>query len=497
MKFNLPKQTVFLFLIILLASILRFWNFTGNPPGLYWDEVSNGYNAYSILKTARDEYGKFLPTTFRAYDDYRPAFAVYPLVPSIAIFGLNEASVRLPSVIFGILSVLLTYLIVVKLSNNQKLSLLSALLLAISPWHIHLTRAQFEAGYMVFASMTGFYFFLLGLKNFKWMPVSAFLFGISAHSYQGGKVWIPLFLLIITVFYFGQIIKYKWKLFIPLTILAIFGFVYLLDFKNSLIRGKSVSILSEKGSKYELFIKNYLSYYSPNFLFTLGDQMGRHSVPGMGEEYVFEIPLITLGLVVLISQKEKWKKFLLAWVLIAPIAASTSLPSPHALRSLTFIPAFSIIGALGILRLKNLIQNGKFGILIFAGLLLLGFYNMVTYLHLYHIHYPKVNGLDWQEGHREMYSEIKNQYQTYDAINITSIYGRPYMFTLFYLAFDPKAYQAQSENKSKFDKFNFFPPVMSEGNRTLYVITQGNAPERKLIKTIKSKGGETVFEIRE
>lgn len=491
------KKFLFITLILLLASVLRFWNFTGNPPGLYWDEVSNGYNAYSVLKTARDEYGKFLPTTFRAYDDYRPAFAVYTLVPSIAIFGLNETAVRLPSVIFGILSVLLTYLIVRKLSNAVKLSLLSALLLAISPWHIHLTRAQFEAGYMVFASLSGFYLFLLGLKNFRWLPLSAILFGVSAHSYQGGKIWVPLFLLIICAFYFGQIAKYKWKLLIPLTILAIFGSVYLLDLKNSLIRGKSVSILNEKSNKYELFIKNYVSYYSPNYLFTLGDQIGRHSVPGMGKEYIFEIPLITLGLVVLISEKEKWKKFLLAWIIIAPVAASTSLPSPHALRSLTFIPAYSIIGALGILRLRNLIQNSKLRVLVFTGLFLIGFYNMVTYLHLYHIHYPKVNGPDWQEGHREMYAEIKKQYKTYDAINITSIYGRPYMFALFYLAFDPKAYQVQSENKNKFDKFNFFPPVMSVGNKTLYVVTWGNAPERRLIKSIKSKGEETVFEIRE
>ena len=31
-----------------------------NPPGMYWDEVSLGWNAYSILKTGHDEHGRFL-----------------------------------------------------------------------------------------------------------------------------------------------------------------------------------------------------------------------------------------------------------------------------------------------------------------------------------------------------------------------------------------------------------------------------------------------------
>src|SRR3989344_6701054 len=92
-------------LIIVLAAILRFWHVTQTPPALYWDEVSLGYNAYSILKTARDEHGKFLPlTNFGAFGDYKPPAYIYATVPSIAVFGLNEFAVRFPSALFGTLT---------------------------------------------------------------------------------------------------------------------------------------------------------------------------------------------------------------------------------------------------------------------------------------------------------------------------------------------------------------------------------------------------------
>ncbi len=59
------KPTYILCLIILLSLILRFYQLGKNPPSLDWDETAHGYNAYSILKTGRDEYGNKLPLLFR------------------------------------------------------------------------------------------------------------------------------------------------------------------------------------------------------------------------------------------------------------------------------------------------------------------------------------------------------------------------------------------------------------------------------------------------
>ena len=65
------KFPVLLIIIVILAACLRLVALAWNPASLNWDEVSHGYNAYSILMTGKDEWGQLFPlTNFRAYGDY-------------------------------------------------------------------------------------------------------------------------------------------------------------------------------------------------------------------------------------------------------------------------------------------------------------------------------------------------------------------------------------------------------------------------------------------
>src|SRR3989304_6317172 len=106
----------YLLIILGIAIVLRLWKLGSIPPSLTSDEASLGYNAYSILKTGRDEYGQFLPIIFKSFGDYKPGLYVYSTVPFVAFFGLNEFSVRLPSAIAGVIAVWLLYKIVSSLS---------------------------------------------------------------------------------------------------------------------------------------------------------------------------------------------------------------------------------------------------------------------------------------------------------------------------------------------------------------------------------------------
>ena len=47
--------------IIVIAALLRLWGISTNPPSLSWDEVSIGYNAYTILNYGMDEHGVRFP----------------------------------------------------------------------------------------------------------------------------------------------------------------------------------------------------------------------------------------------------------------------------------------------------------------------------------------------------------------------------------------------------------------------------------------------------
>ena len=94
---------------ILINTPLRFYQLGQIPLSLDWDEASNAYNAYSILKTARDEYGKLLPLYSRSFDDYKPPAYMYMEVPAVSIFGLTQFAARLPSAIVGVLTILVIY----------------------------------------------------------------------------------------------------------------------------------------------------------------------------------------------------------------------------------------------------------------------------------------------------------------------------------------------------------------------------------------------------
>src|SRR3989338_6504816 len=104
--------------IIFLAVFLRLYNLSNVPPSVSLDEVSIGYNAFSILKTGADEYGVNFPLLLRAYDNWRPALYVYLVIPFVKIFGLNVVSVRLPSVILSVLTVVATYFLVKELLRH-------------------------------------------------------------------------------------------------------------------------------------------------------------------------------------------------------------------------------------------------------------------------------------------------------------------------------------------------------------------------------------------
>ncbi len=130
--------------IIFIAFFLRFFLLSSVPPSASLDEASIGYNAYSILKTGTDEYGNKFPILLRAYDDWRPALYIYLVIPFVKILGLNALSVRLPSVILSVITVIATYFLVKEIFLNFKnkifLAFVSSFLLAISPWHIYISH---------------------------------------------------------------------------------------------------------------------------------------------------------------------------------------------------------------------------------------------------------------------------------------------------------------------------------------------------------------------
>ena len=85
----MSRNKILLVVILIVSLVLRYYKIDQIPPSLNWDEVSIGYNAFSILKTGKDEWNQFLPVHFKAYGEYKLPVQIYASIPGIYFFGLN------------------------------------------------------------------------------------------------------------------------------------------------------------------------------------------------------------------------------------------------------------------------------------------------------------------------------------------------------------------------------------------------------------------------
>ncbi len=361
--------------ILVLAFLLRLVDLPRHPVGFTPDEASFGYDAYSILKTGKDQWGVSYPLVLRSFGDYKLPLYAYLTIPSVAAFGLSEYSVRVPNVILGAGSVIIVYLLIKKLFD-EKTALASAFLLSISPWHVMLSRGAFEANLTTFFLPLGIWLFLEGLKKPKYLIASAIVLGLNMFSYHTARLLTPLIVGFLIVSN-RKVIKLERSTLIAGVIGGLFLVFAVYFYIIGSSRLSSSSILSVVGSwsasdRYQAvlvgesnffartfnnklitfattFTKNYLSYFSPQFLFTNGPNEATYGmVPGVGVLYLFEIVSL-IGLIVgVIRGYVKNAGLFIFWILISPIPASlTTGPGFAANRAAFMMPALQILLAFG------------------------------------------------------------------------------------------------------------------------------------------------------
>lgn len=367
-------------LIILLASILRIINITSNPKSMYGDELTLVYDAYSILKTGKDQSGEFLPVFF-SMGGGRPPVYIYATIPFVALFGPTALATRSVSILSGVGVVILLYLICDKLIN-KKVALYSAFLASITPWELNLSRAGFESHFALFLGLLGLYSFFCGKTNHIWYFVSALSFVLAMQTYSTYVLTIPFFIILLLTFNgtgnLRQAVKPSILFFLALILSSLLFSVYISlsrgskdRFTNLYIFNKeelqnqlavkvkidrSYSLLDKKlamkfHNRYlenlNVYIENYMNNFGLNFLFLQGDRNPRHNPASMGQLFFFCLPLLIIGFIKLQKTKKKVFQFVLFWILMAPIAASL-VGGPHALRNSFMLPPILILCALGI-----------------------------------------------------------------------------------------------------------------------------------------------------
>ena len=194
---NKRTLIILLALFLLISLVFHLYKINQVPPCLNADEAAHGYNAYSILKTGRDEYGNFLPLRFRSFEDYKLPLYVYLSVPFIKIFGLNDFSIRFLNLIIGILLVPLMYLVVKEIFNDQKIALIASFLTSVSPWIYILSRHAHEGALCAFFTLLSIYFlikFNKKLRFFDFLLTNASLL-LAIFSYHTGRIFLIFIIL--------------------------------------------------------------------------------------------------------------------------------------------------------------------------------------------------------------------------------------------------------------------------------------------------------------
>lgn len=536
------KKTAILISIVILAFFLRFYQLDNNPPSLNWDEVSNGYNAYSILRTGKDEWGTVFPLIFRAYGDFKLPLYIYLTAISEFFFGLNEFSVRLISVLSGVGLTVLAFLITYKLTKVKSASFLASFLVAVSPWSLFVSRIAVEANLGAFLFSLGGYFLISWLDDSKKRNIFlTFLFwGLSMYSYNSCRVLVPISFILLVIF---SLKKRKIKeLIFPILLIMIisipiifqiinksasarFDLVSLIDQGtiNRIIEARYTSKLPNFFSKiifnkptffvYYSFV-NYFKNLSPVYLFFHGGSQYQFSQPLHELLFLVTAPFLILGLIQCFLKKKKYF-ILLIWFIISFIPSAITKDAPHVLRTILVLPIPMVLTAIGYTRLTDFLKN-KFSTkcqiltIIWIIAILFSFYR---WWNDYSLIYRYSYSWAWQYGYKEAVTFIKGNYSKYDHFIITKKYGEPHEFVLFYLKYDPKTYQNDFSKKwdyhadwfwiNGFDKFIFIndwdvPNVICPDGKCALITSSMNYPkEWDKISSINFLDGKPAFDILE
>lgn len=206
---NTRWYTVAVILAFLSGLLLRMVNLNGIPLGLNQDEASIGYEAYSLAHYGIDRNGYAWPVYPITWGSGGGSpLMIYLNVISTSLFGSSIWSLRLVPAFLGSLTLLLFYVILL-MGYGKRTALAGLVVLALTPWHIMLSRWSLDSNTMPFWQLLATFVFLLSLTktrrksdgsgNTFLLCLASFLFGVCMYSYGSANLVIPLTLIFLSI----------------------------------------------------------------------------------------------------------------------------------------------------------------------------------------------------------------------------------------------------------------------------------------------------------
>jgi 4-amino-4-deoxy-L-arabinose transferase-like glycosyltransferase len=443
MKYKL-LEFKFLILIVILGAFLRLYNLDKSPASLNWDEAAWGYNAYSVSVTLHDEYNKFLPIFTRSFDEYKSTLPMYLMIPTIKLFGLNAIGVRLPSAIIGVLSIVLIYLLSKEIFKNEIAANFSAFVFAITPWAVHLSRVYYDANEAMFFLMLGVLLFFKSKMVNKLLPLSVLSFMLSMYTYNSNKIISPLILGFLVFTNWEKLKVYKEihkKISIAILAICLSVFVYLIFQGQAFARVSTTNIFvlwkDESFPKIFYFtwelVGRYIGYFSPYNLFLREPLEPSTVVAGNSLFHPFEFIPWVIGLFYLFKNyKKHWEVFIILLLTPLPAILTWNFFQPGRVMALLFL--FSVLIGVGLSKLPKIV---------YPFVVVLGLLNAFYLFDSINVYLPFRDGGNYQPGFRETVPGVMKSLDQVDQVIIDTPQAQPYIFYLFYGAYDPVKYHKE------------------------------------------------------
>lgn len=357
------KKYILLFLIVALGFFLRSYNIENTPPGVYRDEAFNGVDALNAITHGQWHW-------FYEANNGREGLLINMTAVCFMLFGVSVLSLKLPSIIFGTLTILGTYLLTKELYKKERFALISAFLVATAFWAINFSRISFRANMLPTVLVFSFYFLFRGLRTKKWLDFATggLIFGLGVHTYTafGIAPLILIFMFAILIISRKEFLKEYWKLIFVFAIFAIivatpmlYTFYHHPEYVQSRI--SQISILNPKINQGDFF-----KFFSNNFNVSLAkynfcpDQNWRHNFPPYpildpiaGISFIFGLIYVFGKLIYLIGirlyrrecgQHLESYALLISWFFIMLIPEFMTFDcNPHALRSIGTLPPVFVL----------------------------------------------------------------------------------------------------------------------------------------------------------
>ncbi len=349
---------------------MRLWRLDTMPPGLFFDEAVNGVDVRYVLS------GAGMPLYFEANSGREPFF-IYLQTILVALTGATPFALRLAGAFSGIAAVAAVYFCAEQLFSNDEpagarryLPAIAAAVLAVSYWHLSISRLGLRAGAMIAPSALALGYFArawrLGRRrDYLWAGV---WLGGAQYTYLAARA-LPLVLVVFAATEVARAVVrsprrdrtassaattatgFLWCGLVAVIVAAPLLLALISSPGGLAGRTADVSLLSgaagdglaaSAGRIADNLVRQLASFY------VTGDGNYRHNLPGRPANDMLVALLFTLGLVAaLIHVRRSQARLLLSWFLVMLAPAVLASGAPHALRSVGALPPVALLSALG------------------------------------------------------------------------------------------------------------------------------------------------------